>query len=42
VIAGGSADEAEDILRAHIGRTRDSYAVEIDDIAAADRVPEAG
>jgi DNA-binding GntR family transcriptional regulator len=41
-IAAGSLADAEAILRAHIGRTRDSYAVEIEDIAAADRVSQAG
>lgn len=36
VLAGGSRAEIAGILEAHIGRTRESYSEEVEDIAAAD------
>ncbi len=42
VLAGGTHDEVNDILKAHIGRTRETYSETVDDIAAADAVKSAG
>jgi DNA-binding GntR family transcriptional regulator len=36
IIRSGDATEARDVLRAHIGRTRETYSLEVEDIAAAD------
>ncbi|TAN18099.1 MAG: GntR family transcriptional regulator [Rhizobiaceae bacterium] len=36
IIRSDNATEARDVLRAHIGRTRETYSLEVEDIAAAD------
>ena len=41
-IGEGALDQAEAILADHIGRTRETYAEEIEDIAAADRISDTG
>lgn len=41
VVQDGDTARAQEILSAHIGRTRETYAVEIEDIAAADTLSKA-
>lgn len=42
IFRNGDFTDAEVVLGAHIGRTRETYAEEIEDIAAADSVSDAG
>ena len=42
VLASGADDEIGAILEAHIGRTRETYAETVEDIAAADALKSAG
>jgi DNA-binding GntR family transcriptional regulator len=42
IIRTGNAAEARNVLHDHIGRTRETYSLEVEDIAAADSLSDAG
>jgi len=42
ILAGGTVEEAKELLKKHIGRTRETYADSVEDIAAADKLSQAG